>query len=218
MYARYLKEREPGSSSYQFVEQCSLFGCNEGFIPWLLNRRISSSQGEPYKWRLPIQDSLNGAKSNDTDYTGSTLIIDLKPKQNKKNLSLYEVLDVWGYSDEGWPPILLHLSGLFVDADPNMVDRNKFFINDSDRDEPIYEFMYLDGSVADGRLEGRWKRASREPDERCPSLAGISGLLFYEYQKTNAGGCVNGPPNKASHYRFVRNDVPDREVVDNVLN
>ena len=163
MYARYLREREPGRSSYQFVEQCSLFGCNKGFIPWLLSRRISSSQGEPYKWHLPIQDCLNGAEWNDTDYTGSTLIIDLKPKQNKTNLSLYEVLDVWGYSHEGWSPILLHLSGLFVDADPKKIDRNKFDINDGERDEPIYEFMYLDGGVADGRLVGRWSAPPASP-------------------------------------------------------
>lgn len=158
MYMRYMRERERGRSVYQFVEPCSLFGCNKGFIPRLLRRRISSSQGEPYKWHLPIQDSLS-----DIGYTGSTLIIDLKPKQNKDNLSLYEVLDVWGYSDTGWTPILLHLSGLFVDEDPKMVDRNKFVINDSDRDEPIYEFMYLDGSVADGQLVGRWNAPPASP-------------------------------------------------------
>lgn len=163
MYMRYLSERERGRSVYQFVEQCSLFGCNEGFIPWLLRRRIPPSQGEPYKWHLPIRDSMNEVKSNDTDYTGSTLIIDLKPKQNKDNLSLYEILDVWGYSDAGWTPILLHLSGLFVDEDPKIVDRNKFVINDSDRDEPIYEFMYLDGSVVDGQLDGRWNAPPASP-------------------------------------------------------
>ena len=37
MYVRYLRERERGRSVYQFVEQCSLFRCNEGFIPWLLS-------------------------------------------------------------------------------------------------------------------------------------------------------------------------------------
>ena len=117
---------------YEFIkEKCHLFGCNEGFIPWLLKRQIPSSQGEPYKWHIPIQDALN-----ETEYSGSTLVIDLKPKQNKTNLSLYELLDVWGYSDSGWTPILLHLSGLFVDADPKKIDRNKFAINDCDREEP----------------------------------------------------------------------------------
>src|SRR5437899_4216298 len=30
-------------------EKCSLFGCNEGFIPWLLKMKIPSGQGEPYE-------------------------------------------------------------------------------------------------------------------------------------------------------------------------
>lgn len=163
MYMRYLKKEQPDCSSYQFVEECSLFGCNNGFIPWLLSRRVSSSQGEPYKWHLPIQDSLNGAKWGEIDCTGSTLIIDLKPKQNKKNLSLYELLDVWGYSDSGWSPILLHLSGLFVDENPSRVNRNQFVIHDDKPQEPIFEFMYLDGSVEGGQLVGRWNAPPASP-------------------------------------------------------
>ena len=163
MYMRYLKERGPSRYSYQFVEEISLFGCNNGFIPWLLSRRISPSQGEPFKWHVPIQESLNGAAVSNTDYTGSTLIIDLKPKQNKNNLSLYELMDVWGYSDKGWSPILLRLSGLFVDADPKRVDREKFVISDKEREGPIYEFMYLTGSVKDGKLDGLWNAPPASP-------------------------------------------------------
>ncbi len=163
MYARYQKRRSNGVTSYSFAEQCSLFGCNEGFIPWLLARQIPSSQGEPYKWHLPIQASLNGAEWNGIDYRGSTLIIDLKPKQNKTNLSLYEILDVWGYSYSGWSPILLHLSGLFVDADPTVINRNDFRVTDSERDEPIYEVLCLDGSVSNGKLTGRWNAPPASP-------------------------------------------------------
>jgi hypothetical protein len=151
MYARYKKQRVNGRDHFQFVEQVSLFGCNEGFIPWLLSKQIPPSQGEPYKWQLGVQSEL--AK---TEYQGSTLVIDLKPKQNKTNLSLYEVLDVWGYSDNEWTPILVHLSGLFVDVDPKAIDRNDFLIEDKKREEPIYEFLYLVGGVSNGKLAGKW--------------------------------------------------------------
>ncbi|HEX3036971.1 MAG TPA: hypothetical protein VHT73_17930 [Thermodesulfobacteriota bacterium] len=90
------------------------------------------------------------------DYPNSTLIIDLKPRQIKTNLSLYEVMDVWGYSSSGWTPILLRLNGLFVDENPSLVDRNKFVRKDNEVDGPIYEFLYLDGSVDKGRLVGPW--------------------------------------------------------------
>jgi hypothetical protein len=97
------------------------------------------------------------------EYGGSTLVIDLKPKQHENNLSLYEVLDVWGFSDAGWTPIMLRLSGLFVDVDPKAVDRNDFSVQDENRDEPIYEFLYLAGTVADGKLKKNWAPPPASP-------------------------------------------------------
>jgi len=105
-----------------------------------------------------VPDFLHGTTEDGIDYTGSTLVIDLKLKQSKTNISLYEVLDVWGYSLSGWTPILLHLRGLCVDADPSTIDRNNFEVANEDRNEPIYEFVYLDGSVGGGRLVGRLRR------------------------------------------------------------
>jgi len=148
MFARYKKQRVKESDRFQFVEQVSLFGCKEGFIPWLLAKQTLSSQ-EPCKWHLDVQSALD--KTEDRD---CALVIDLKPKQ--KELSLYEVLDVWGCSDKVWTPILLHLSGLFVDTDPKGIDRNNFIIEDQEREGPIYEFMHLEGGVSDGKLIGKW--------------------------------------------------------------
>jgi hypothetical protein len=158
MYARYLKNQRDGFSSYRFVEECSLFGCNIGYIPKLLRKQTPVSQTEPYKWHILIEPALNAIECQ-----GSTLVIDLKPKQKKTNLSLYEILDIWGYSDSGWTPILLHLSGLFVDKDPAPINRNEFTIPDLERDEPIYEFLHLDGSVANGKLTGRWNAPPASP-------------------------------------------------------
>ena len=158
MYARYEKTQTEGRSSYRFAERCSLFGCNEGYIPWLLAKSTPTVQGEPYKWHIPIQSALDSTK-----YRDSTLVIDLKPKQQKTNLSLYELLDVWGYSDSGWSPILLHLRGLFVDADPATIDRNNFSVVDGDREQPIYEVLYLDGSVSKGKLIARWNAPPASP-------------------------------------------------------
>jgi hypothetical protein len=158
VYALYRKSRKGELTSFQFVEECSLFGCNEGFIPWLLAKRIPANQNEPYKWYLPIGEALNA-----TEYRDSTLVIDLKPKQQKTNLSLYEVLDVWGYSDAGWTPILLHLSGLFVDSDPTEVNRKVFAVPDAERQEPIYEFLYLNGGISTGRLSGPWNAPPASP-------------------------------------------------------
>jgi hypothetical protein len=151
MYGRYKKSRLDGKCRYEFLEKVSLFGCNEGFIPWLLAGQMPASQDEPYAWHLEVESALANA-----GHQGSTLIIDLKPKQSDKNLSLYEVVDVWGYSADGWTPVLLHLSGLFVDEDPTKVNRNDFTIDNDARKGPIYEFLYLDGTISEGKLIGRW--------------------------------------------------------------
>jgi hypothetical protein len=158
MYARYTKSKAGWVTQYRFAERVCLFGRNNGFIPRLLERQTPSGQGEPYEWHIPLQKALGESRCPD-----STLVIDLKPKQAKTNLSLYEIVDVWGYSAYGWTPILLHLRGLFVDADPATVNRNDFSVADSQRHEPIYEFLYLDGSVAYGKLIGRWNAPPASP-------------------------------------------------------
>jgi hypothetical protein len=57
-----------------------------------------------------------------------------------------------GYSSHGWTPILLHLSGVFVDADPRKVDRYDFRMHDDERDEP---------SVSKGKLADSGNRGGR---------------------------------------------------------
>ncbi|HDY66093.1 MAG TPA: hypothetical protein ENH84_07685 [Phycisphaerae bacterium] len=154
MYARYTRTRIASDETrYELQkEKVSLFGCNNGFIPWLLELKLLPGQGEPCKWHVDVVAELGGHP----DYPHNTLLIDLKPKQNKTNLSLYEVMDVWGYSASGWTPILLRLNGLFVDEDPSVVDRNALVRKDDEIDGPIYEFLYLDGSVMEGKLSGPW--------------------------------------------------------------
>jgi hypothetical protein len=147
MYARYEKHQFKEKSKYQLKEEQVHFFGHDGYIPWLLSKQTSV----PCEWHLEIQSAL--AK---TKYAGSTLVIYLKPKQKEKNLSLYEVLDVWGYSYKNCTPILLHLRGLFVDDDAKKVNREKFCIPDDLRKEPIYEFLYLKGSIVKGKLTGTW--------------------------------------------------------------
>ena len=160
MYARYLKTPEAeGSYRYRFEKNVSLFGCKKGFIPWLLRFKIPPEQEEPYRWHVDVVTEL-GARP---EYPGNTLIIDLKPKKNKTNVSLYEVMDVWGRSSSGWSPILLRLSGLFVDANPASIDRMDFVRRKAELEEPIYEVLYLDGSVKDGKMVGSWSPPPASP-------------------------------------------------------
>ena len=150
-------------------------------------KKIGRSQSEPYKWHIELQHAL----SQDEKLAGLTVIIDLKPKQNKENISLYELMDVWGYSDSGWSPILVHLHGLLVDEDPNRIDRNQFPIKDIDREGPIFEFMYLNGSVSDGhsvsegQLVGRWT---------SPPASPTNAALLWPEPLRYFLGCISSQP------------------------
>lgn len=151
MYAIYKKQCENGTSKFIYLEKTALFGCNVGLIPRILRNSMSSEQAEPYLWHIPIEKALK-----ENGYPNSTIIIDLRPNKNEVDLSLYELLDVWGYSSSGWTPIMLHMRGLFVDEDSTKYNRYDFKIADCEREEPIYEFLYLQGSVSNGELYDKW--------------------------------------------------------------
>jgi hypothetical protein len=152
MYALYRKTPDGSDGHrYQFVEKTSLFGCHSGWIPELLKHSLASTANEPIKWHVSVENGLRGA-----EYPGCTLIIDLKPKNAGTNLSLYEVVEVWGHSSQGWTPIMLHLTGLFIDEDPNAFNRNDFTRHAADIDDPIFSMMYLKGTIRDGKLVDKW--------------------------------------------------------------
>jgi hypothetical protein len=165
LYAIYTKDKSDDASRFVFSKQVSLFGCHVGLVPKLLARSVPQNQGEPYCWHLALETSLAAA-----EHPNSALVIDLKPKQNRTNVSLYELLDVWGYSAAGWTPILLHLSGLFVDAEPSTCSRNDFTVRDNEREGPIYEVLYVNGTVSKGQIVGGWN---------CPPASPTNGALLW---------------------------------------
>jgi len=158
MYALYETTFESGGCRYRFVKRVSLFGCKVGYIPCLLGANLSSNAHEPFTWHVKIRDGLRRSGLRD-----NTLVINLKPNSASPNLSLYELVNVWGYSNCGWTPIMLHIRGLFIDEDPKAVDGKEFFRGSGDIDDPIFSMMYLNGTIKDGVLQGRWTPPRASP-------------------------------------------------------
>lgn len=165
MYALYEKACEGAAYRYRFAEQVSLFGCNSGYIPWLLAKTMEPDASEPLQWHLVVDDALAAVGQKD-----HALIINLKPNSKEPNLSLYEVMEVFGYSSSGWTPLMLYLRGLFVDNDPSQFDANKFVRASADAEDPVFSMTYLSGSVRDGRLYGRWT---------VPGPSSTNGVLLW---------------------------------------
>jgi len=127
MYALYNVIEKSKFISYSFIENISLFGCNNGFIPWLLKYSLNKKNNEPFPWNIKVKEALEKA-----GYHNQTIIINLKPNSSKPNLSLYELLQVWGYSSKNWTPMMFYLRGIFVDEIPTRIETNKFERKKSD--------------------------------------------------------------------------------------
>lgn len=144
----------------------SLFGCRSGWIPYLLREEAPASASEPFRWHFNVRDAM--ARH---DRSGATLVIDLKPNE-ANNVSLYEVVEVWGHSEHGWTPIMMRLRGLFVDGSAEQVDPSKFDYNLADADDPIFSVMYLRGTVREGALLGPWT---------APGPSSTNGVLLWPH-------------------------------------
>ena len=184
MYCRYARSQKGQELRYDWVENISLFGRNEGYIPWLLSQNMDAEQDEPFKWHIDIDEALSKA-----NMPGQALVIDLKPS-NTVTLNLYEVADVWGFSSDGWTPIMLRLRGLFVERILEGIDRHHFSIRQEEIDEPIFSFLFLAGSVQAGKLIGTWIAPRPSPTN--------SALLWPETFRYFAGEAEQFLPPSAS--------------------
>ena len=151
MYALYEKISTGEGHRYIFKNEVSLLGCNVGFIPKMLKTVLSKEASEPIDWHLNVSGDLSR-----TNLSNQALIISLKP-YNKNNLSIYELVNVWGVSSNGWTAMMYHIRGLFVDADPKKIDSKDFPRSPREVDDPIFTMAYvMDGTVKNGEIIGKW--------------------------------------------------------------
>lgn len=157
MYAWYRRNNEKGVVTLEFEEQCSLGGCNNGIIAQELKHYLKPSDTAPLGWSFPISEKWN--KEN------YSFIIDIKP--NNSEIFLCELDKVYGYSYEGWSPIMLRLKLLYNDTTAEEVDKNKFAYPENPT--IIYTMLYLYGSIKEGELFGTWNMP----------YGSITALLFW---------------------------------------
>lgn len=159
MYAIYRRTPTALGGHYVFDHETAFFGVRSGMIPQLLREQTSLAVGEPVPvpWHLDIARLLGK--------NGQAFLINLKPNNKDENTSrsLYELLDVWGYSWSGWTPAMLRLRGLVVDGDPPIDDSEDFDVVYRPEHQTIYSFLYMAGSIQDGHLVGKWTAPRASP-------------------------------------------------------
>ena len=155
-YYLYKKQQTQNGWKYEYSNQdISLAGLyDKHCISSLLLNKIKRGMdrdhsNQPFGWNISINEELNEMGKGD-----HAIIIDLKPS-SKELKSFYELIDVCGYSADGWTPVMLHLQGLYTDE--KCPDENSFEKEEADIAKNIFTFLYLRGSVIKGEREGDWR-------------------------------------------------------------
>src|SRR5713101_1139811 len=105
MYATFKKEIGQGRTKFRAGEKVSLFGCDKGWLHWLVQEMMPPGQNEPYAWHLRMDDALALPAVQKEFPKVNAIIVDIKPT-SKDEFFVCELLDVYGYSSDGWTPLL----------------------------------------------------------------------------------------------------------------
>lgn len=124
----------------------ALAGSRSGLIVKYLRSTTSKSTTEPYQWHMNVEQAL---RSLQFDKSPNALVIDANP--NGKQVQLFLLKDIWGYSDHGWTPIMLRMLLLTEDS----IDKGGFELGNLSS-ESVFTFLYLKGTVKNGKFEGSW--------------------------------------------------------------
>jgi hypothetical protein len=154
MYAIFKKkEMRSGRAVFQKGEAISLFGCNEGWMPWLLQMTMPKRQNEPFAWHLKIQEVLALDQVRKDYPNAEAIVVDIKPT-SKDEFFVCELEDIYGYSDSDWTPLLWRMKVLQIGSEPKKNHLANFEAPDDG--DIVYEFLYAQGSVKEGKTTGLW--------------------------------------------------------------
>ena len=130
---------------YTFAREIKLAGPSGPLA--VFSRKANPEQRVPFGWHATEGDIirlLGGLPAT------QAIVIDLKPRV-AGNVSLYRLLDLWGYSDENWTPLALRLEVLFGDREePNPLVFKNSFVDPRTDHSLVGEFLYVKGGVSKG--------------------------------------------------------------------
>jgi hypothetical protein len=101
----------------------------------------------PYFWHASVEGILDEISESVHE---NAIVIDLKPR-NKNSVSLFKLLDVWGFSYDDWTPLAVRLETLHAErpvSDPLVF--KKSFDDCGSNHAFAVEFLYLRGGVKTG--------------------------------------------------------------------
>ena len=141
----YRAAKEPAGTRYDYLRNVSLAGSSGPLAKFSWNANPTAQT--PFKWHAAAADILALLDATPSEHA---ILIDLKPRVSG-NVSVYRLLDVWGYSYSAWTPLALRLEVIFGDrqeADPATFKRA--FVDEERVHSLAGEFLYTQGGVSTG--------------------------------------------------------------------
>jgi hypothetical protein len=136
---------ESGREQYRFVRGIGLAGRSGALANF--SRSLNPEKRIPFKWHATSKKLIQLLGGSPTE---QVIVLDLKPRAAGK-VSLYRLLDVWGFSYADWTPLALRLRVLFA----NRKEANPFafknsFVDPGTEHSLVGEFLYVQGGVSEG--------------------------------------------------------------------
>jgi len=153
----YIYERDENESQFIFERKMLFEALPRKIIQPKLDEINKISDIEEYKWSLSVDEiqqlilSIYDTLKTDKKYV---IVIDLKPNNSKKAVSLFQIENIFGYSYEDWTPLCLELRTVHDMIDVPNLEKQKLHIEvkKSDFQKRIYEFLYIRKGLKSGTL------------------------------------------------------------------
>lgn len=152
MFLLYKLTKTPPTCRFDFLRTTHLFGCNVGLVARYLRSAnvLPADATQPYKWRFKVADALRVLEPD-----ADAFVIDLKPNEDG-NASRYEVLEIAGYSGNGWTPAMLKMRALLIDENTAEYPLDAFVLNQCNGMDEVLMFCHFSGTIKNGSLTEKW--------------------------------------------------------------
>jgi len=157
LFYLYKKSKSGDTTNFVRLQKVSLAGCKSGLIVAYIRKVLDRFADEPLKWSFSNKQMFDKLFLD-----GNALIIDAKP-HSEKEILLFEIVNISGFSHHGWTPILLELREVLVDEDPQKYNRMNFSLQGHNPKNPVFNMLYLKGTVKNGQIKGDWNFPGPSP-------------------------------------------------------
>jgi len=150
-------ERKENESQFIFERKMLFEALPRKIIQPKLDEIYKNTDKEESKWKLnvdEIEQLLHRIKIKPETSKKLVMVIDLKPNSRSKEISLFQIENIFGYSYKDWTPLCLELRIVYDRADvQNFEDQKKTItVKKSDFQKRIYEFLYIRKGLKSGTL------------------------------------------------------------------